>query len=367
VGTADRFFSGLSFASPFSVSKALKLNPTSLQRRHTKMSAGPSSHRLVDTDVYPTSSINRDPKNTLSLKEWCPHTADLIYRQFSRETASFLFSLPRKPAALRNHSGCTETRCIANDTTLMEGGRYNSAHWKGCLRCEFLGPDSQKIRDIIGSGGIPLISLRSGDDGRPVVDVVKATARSKFVAVSHVWSGGLGNPHDNALPICQMKRLLDMWPKLIHEMRSSQVSRKGFWTLARLRKCIRKERAHSTFRALKWLFILYIMLIVLPYYYCVFTMYRAAWALKSMRPAKILYWFDTLCIPLGQEHLDLKMRAINSMAKIYANAQAIVILDHELQQTKYRDMSVSQLTGLLACSAWMSRCWTFQEGAMAQY
>jgi hypothetical protein len=75
---------------------------------------------------------------------------------------------------------------------------------------------------------------------------------------------------------------------------------------------------------------------------------------------------DTLCIPVGEEYHYLKTRAINSMARTYANAQAIIILDHELQQLKYRDMSVSQIMGLLASSAWMSWCWTFQEGAMAK-
>ncbi|KAH8755178.1 hypothetical protein BGZ57DRAFT_963414 [Hyaloscypha finlandica] len=54
------------------------------------------------------------------------------------------------------------------------------------------------------------------------------------------------------------------------------------------------------------------------------------------------------------------------MAKTYASAPAIVILDHELQQIKHLGKPVSELLGLLACSAWMSRCWTFQEGALAR-
>jgi len=60
------------------------------------------------------------------------------------------------------------------------------------------------------------------------------------------------------------------------------------------------------------------------------------------------------------------MQSINSMAKTYASAQAVVILDHELQQIKHLGKPVSELLGLLACSAWTSRCWTFQEGALAR-
>jgi hypothetical protein len=87
---------------------------------------------------------------------------------------------------------------------------------------------------------------------------------------------------------------------------------------------------------------------------------------RSLRAPKVLFWIDTLCIPVGENYHHLKMRAINSMAKTYANAQAIIILDHELQQTKHLNMPFSQTKGLLACSTWMSRCWTFQEGALAK-
>jgi hypothetical protein len=53
------------------------------------------------------------------------------------------------------------------------------------------------------------------------------------------------------------------------------------------------------------------------------------------------------------------------MAQIYAKAQAIIILDHELQQFGFHPSYISTNLGHLICSAWMSRCWTFQEGALA--
>lgn len=54
------------------------------------------------------------------------------------------------------------------------------------------------------------------------------------------------------------------------------------------------------------------------------------------------------------------------MAQIYASAQSIVILDHELQQLRYQEMSNSMIFAYMLCSAWRSRCWTFQEGALAK-
>ena len=90
------------------------------------------------------------------------------------------------------------------------------------------------------------------------------------------------------------------------------------------------------------------------------------WIWTTFRTPQVLFWIDTLCIPVGQEYNRIKMQSINSMAKTYASAQAVVILDHELQQIKHLGKPVSELLGLLACSAWTSRCWTFQEGALAR-
>jgi hypothetical protein len=159
-----------------------------------------------DKGISSTQASPRRPQShdNLPLSEWCPHTIDIIRKFFTPKTAAFLFSLPRKPAALRDHSGCTKTRCTANDTQLTEGGRYNSAHWKSCaggLECTFLGPNTQQMRDIIETGGIPLISIESDKDGALQLGVIRATLKSRFIAVSHVWSGGLGNPHHNSLPL----------------------------------------------------------------------------------------------------------------------------------------------------------------------
>jgi hypothetical protein len=261
----------------------------------------------------------------LPLSSWCPQLVGLIERLYSPSTAAFLLSLPRKPAALRDHSGCTKTRCVANDTNLAEGKSYTSAHWKSCtgdlLACPFLGPDPEKVRKIIGEGGIPLVSIECDKSGVLHVDIVRATAGLKYFAVSHVWSGGLGNPKSNELPLCQLKRLFDLWHELTRESEVRYGSLGWRWN-------------------------------------------KQAW--RQLPPRKVLFWMDTLCIPVGGNYEDLRMRAINSMAKTYANAQATVILDHELQQTNHLSMSEVQRMGLLVCSAWMSRCWTLQEGALAK-
>ncbi|KAK3172255.1 hypothetical protein OEA41_005575 [Lepraria neglecta] len=81
-------------------------------------------------------------------------------------------------------------------------------------------------------------------------------------------------------------------------------------------------------------------------------------------------WTDVLSIPAGggpTDNLDddlLKIRIINSMPEIYANAEAVVIFDALVWQLQTRD--ALELAAVLICGLWVSRVWTFQEIKMAR-
>jgi hypothetical protein len=62
---------------------------------------------------------------------------------------------------------------------------------------------------ILKEGTIPLVAYDAFDDSE-YVSIVKCQPDAKYVAVRHVWSHGLGNPHDNSLPLCQMQRISSM-------------------------------------------------------------------------------------------------------------------------------------------------------------
>ena len=90
-----------------------------------------------------------------------------------------------------------------------------------------------------------------------------------------------------------------------------------------------------------------------------------------------LFWLDTLCIPVAapddsqdvKSDVDkLKLIAINQMGQIYAAASRVLVLDSELQQSRIDSsdaVSHVEILARLVCSAWMRRCWTLQEGALA--
>lgn len=258
----------------------------------------------------------------LSKELWCPSLYDRIENEYTPAAANYLYSIPRKLPALRDHMNCTSERCTANDT---DAENYQIFHWsRECLdetACEFIGPHAQDVRDIIADGRIPLISIRKLPTGDLSMKVVRATFKSKFFAISHVWSGGLGNPKANKLPVCQIARL--------HQLGVEIHSRS--WKHRLYGKLVSNRLVSRHF---------------------------------NQANEESLFWMDTLCIPVGNP--SLKWRAIDSMARIYAAAQSVVVIDHELQQTPHKKLYRGSIFGRLFCSAWASRCWTYQEGALAK-
>ncbi|KAJ4366755.1 hypothetical protein N0V95_000084 [Ascochyta clinopodiicola] len=78
------------------------------------------------------------------------------------------------------------------------------------------------------------------------------------------------------------------------------------------------------------------------------------------------FWMDTLCIPVGEEHKNLRKTAINQMASIYAAAVQELVLDAELMQCEADAGAALEMLARVVCSAWMTRSWTLQEGVLAR-
>ncbi|KAF6823259.1 het domain protein, partial [Colletotrichum musicola] len=117
-----------------------------------------------------------------------------------------------------------------------------------------------------------------------------------------VWADGLGNTTGNALPGCQLDRL--------HRslMMHQQPSSKGFMSFGR------------------------------------------------GRSDEVVFWMDTLCIPVKPRHKDLRIRAINQMALVYSGAENTLVLDEELQQHKRETQPLESLWARCLASKWNSLC-----------
>ena len=88
----------------------------------------------------------------------------------------------------------------------------------------------------------------------------------------------------------------------------------------------------------------------------------------ALSPSKILrsivyYWLDTLCIPVDDE--AVRKKAIDDMARIYASAHSVYVLDPIMQHIDVGGLTYEEQAVLIAASPWMARSWTFQEAALA--
>ena len=75
------------------------------------------------------------------------------------------------------------------------------------------------------------------------------------------------------------------------------------------------------------------------------------------------FWIDTICVPLQQPYRAI---AIESMRRIYKNADKVLVLDSALTKTSSQTLEATEMTMRLKASSWVRRLWTFQEAYLAK-
>ena len=160
-------------------------------------------------------------------------------------TGMHLASLLRRPFAQGlSHERCSDDECLALQTSESD---YETVHADDCPQgtsCTNVVIDQSKISTILRMGGTPIIyvSFVPEDGSAPKVRVLDFNSNQvDYIAYSHVWAHGLGNPRENALPSCQLLRL----KYLSAALNRSRVREPAFWidTL-----CIPVAEEYKTFR-----------------------------------------------------------------------------------------------------------------------
>lgn len=238
---------------------------------------------------------------------WCPSQIRMFSQAYSCSAMYFFSGLRRQETV--THAGCCETECIAYN---IDNSTYKQAHDElGCNgNCCTKEVNTTELSEKLSAGQLPIIVVSEKPDGDMDLELEDFTSHGGFVAVSHVWSGGLGNPVRNGLHVCQLKRVVRLIREYLQE--------------------------------------------------------RPAW-LKG-RTSRIAFWLDTLCIPSGggEAAKTAKAIAISRMSLIFSEATAVMILDKEIQKINIGDTTFPQTLAHILCSSWMMRCWTLREASMAE-
>lgn len=177
---------------------------------------------------------------------WCPFEVRVL-RDQANNSSRYYFSMLDRTAEAPQHQHCTVSKCVLNHKTEES---YRSFHVAESCHCSHLVSEDEehpRVSAVLKSGHTPLIVVPSTSPIQeasghaeplqvisshcsgptPVVNhalekvsrqnyaswAVK-NSRSRptipYVAVSHVWRGGLGNPNANSLPWCQLRRIQDL-------------------------------------------------------------------------------------------------------------------------------------------------------------
>jgi hypothetical protein len=147
-------------------------------------------------------------KEQMVLSGWCPHQVNTLSLKYDLKTFAYLASLETSPLRVADHQACSpHSSCIAYNTN---PATYESRHITGGCECAMISVPYESLLKVLREGRVPLIAIESYGAGASEEYRLRIEARpnsSSYVVVTHVWADGLGNPHKNTLPLCQIKRL----------------------------------------------------------------------------------------------------------------------------------------------------------------
>lgn len=141
-------------------------------------------------------------------KHWCPYERHLLTASYSVSTVFYLSSLKPLPTSAKDHRQCSKLACLAYNVDTAD---YKTKHDDTCAEvdCEFLGVTEEHLTQVVENNGLPLILMETEDDDVVSLTVVPWEEGMEFIAISHVWSDGLGNATENSLPKCQLRKIAE--------------------------------------------------------------------------------------------------------------------------------------------------------------
>jgi len=158
-------------------------------------------------------------KYLLQRAGWCLGELDML--GIIEPAILFYVSSFDRVSLKKDHSRCSDKVCLANQ---IDEKVYQTKHVTETCVCEHIIVEEEgnrPITEVLHKGDIPIISF----DGEKVL--VQSSNSTPYVAMSHVWSDGLGNPRTNSLPKCQFERI----QKLVNALHSDRelASPVPFW------------------------------------------------------------------------------------------------------------------------------------------
>ncbi len=231
---------------------------------------------------------------------WCPSQMFILCQGALSIQSLYYITALRQPESPSRHQSCSKQKCTAYQNNRE---RYTTQHCIDDCKCADLSVNTGALEDTLMKGQIPLLRVIKGQSIADLrLEILSSQPDSQYVALSHVWADGLGNPHANALPRCQLLRLQSL-------LQSSNMP----WDSGDINQ-------------------------------------------------ELLLWCDTLCCPV--EPSEAKNRALLQMKRTYHDATMVLVLDASLQLHDSSLLTPEEMCTRISSSGWTRRLWTLQEGTL---
>lgn len=167
--------------------------------------------------------ILSEPYETIQMVKsgWCPW--EVMKARFMGgyvDTIAYLLQLDRRKPAWdnRTHAECGLTECVAHN---IDESNYLMRHVTEGCGCDHIQADAERLCTVLKDGGIPLVKITplagEREDAEFKIEIVRKRTGRQYVAISHVWSDGMGNPTGNSLLNCQVRLLYEQARRLVTE------------------------------------------------------------------------------------------------------------------------------------------------------
>lgn len=240
------------------------------------------------------------------LSGWCPNAAARMSRSRLSLSTKYVARTLSPPDIMKDHGKCTKNECQAN---MVCKETYEHQHVEAECNCNLVYVDMSQLCGILGKRSIPVVMPFNIQTSERLLKLEESASETNYVAISHVWSDGLGNPKANAVAGCQLATIF----RAVQELPGCD-STTAIW-LDTLCCPVEPEEKETE---------------------------------------------------MEKQQSLLRKKAIVKMRETYAQAKSVLVLDSQLRPFSFGNLSLIELTIRMFCSGWMSRLWTWQEGLLAK-
>jgi hypothetical protein len=167
--------------------------------------------QFIDMEARPLFYTNKFKRKMLS-RNWCPARIESLLTEDL--PCQYIFSLLPSSAEV-SHRSCHRRACHQRP---KDPGNMKPSHRMSDCECEIISFDETELIRVLHLGGNPGVAKVRSPNGTVSYEIVDVRGRD-FIAISHVFSQGMGNSKANALPRCQIEKLWEFIEEL--EPRSS--------------------------------------------------------------------------------------------------------------------------------------------------